>query len=198
MAKASLNLEWSFQPILAWMRLIGVPLNSNQGNRLELWLKTAFSAIFFFVNMTVSMAFFIGTIGFMSSSNDYSTTSFRQKLSITVTWLWNSAIGRFNHSILNLGSHFALLALTSIKWPALMTNFQKLVIGEASYWSPFLTTEDYKRIRCLFWRGLSLIFSVVNNYINYNYMISYSILYIYVHIGTNWYHIFQRVKSVVT
>ena len=35
MQKTSLNVEWAFQPILAWMRLIGVPLYRHQGNRLK-------------------------------------------------------------------------------------------------------------------------------------------------------------------
>lgn len=158
MEKASLNLEWSLQPILTWMRLIGVPLHRNQGNGLELYLKTGFSGILFFFNMTISLVFFISSIVFMTSSND-SAASFRQEFSLTATWLWNSIIGRSNHSIANLGSHLALLAFTAIKWPSLMKNFQKLVNEEKS---TFLTTEDYKRTRLVSWRGLFLIFTVNN------------------------------------
>lgn len=152
MQKTSLNLEWSFQPILVWMRLIGVPLYRHHGNRLKLWLTTGFSATYFFLNMNASLIVFLGTVAVIASD----TKAARKEFSVTVTWLWNYAIGRFNHSIINLGSHFALLAFTVIKWPSLMTNFDKLA-GEKR---AFLSTEDYNKIRIIFWRGFAIIILV--------------------------------------
>ncbi len=152
MQKTSLNLEWSFQPILAWMRFIGVPLYRHQGNRFKLWLTTGYSASFFFLNMANSLIVFLGSVAVITSD----TNAARKQLAITITWLWNYAIGRFNHSIINLGSHFALLAFTVIKWPALITNFNKLVGKNRT----FLTTGDYKTTRFVFWRGFSLIILV--------------------------------------
>ncbi len=154
-------MEWSIQPILAWMRLIGIPLyNLRRGNRLnKLWLiQTGISVpVFLLVNLVSCLIILKETIQVIVWAN---TNVLERQKSSTITWMWNYAIGRFNHVITNFGTHFALLTFTSIKWPALIASFNKL---DGKHTSKFFGIGDYKNFRLIFWRGLTLIILVGTN-----------------------------------
>lgn len=153
MKNTKLTLEWSFKPILIWMRLIGVPLNWRKETRLTFSLQTAFNHSLFFLNLTISLIVGIHTIIFVMSSGD----SIR-KLSVTFTWVWNFSISKLNQAAVNIGSHFILLAYTVLKWPYLFENFNQF--ESITHGDIFLNFLDYQKIRFTFYAAFFVILSV--------------------------------------
>ena len=153
MKNTRLTLEWSFEPILIWMRLIGVSFNWRKENSFNFSLQTVLNLALFFLNLTVSLIVVAHTILFVTSSD----TSIR-KLSVTFTWVWNFSISRLNLAVANIGSHFILLAYTALKWPHLSANFNQF--ESIDHAGIFLTVRDYQKIRFTFFAALVVILLV--------------------------------------
>jgi len=82
--------------------------------------------------------------------------------------MWNFTIESLNLAFISVGSHFALLALTAIKWPAFFESFRSLLKPTDGRFQNqlHLLNDDwiiYKKVRRTFQYGLATILLVLNS-----------------------------------
>ncbi len=157
------SLEWAFAPITKWIRIIGIPLyRYGEQSKLKSWLSIGLSLTNFFLNTAITWT--IITVSIQSMALD----KIRKEI-VVVTSAWNDRFDRINLAFVTFGSHFALLALTAVKWPAFVKTFYCtiLAMGDRKQTKVILANhENYSKIRRIFLTGLAVILLVSIYYFN--------------------------------
>ena len=112
------DFHWSFSPILRWLRLIGVDMNSNDlpSIRQRIYQYSLFAChvcihVFFFIHLWNSekreSVWIIGTQN-------------------TLTFSWTFTVHMINMSVNAVATHFLLLFHVTKKWNYLLHSFEAL------------------------------------------------------------------------
>ena len=119
---SSKNFAWSFKPILVWMKLIGIDLNSSQQFRSSICrYSQLLYGVFILLLSSGSVIYMVSKIlgGNSSSSEKYAysqTSTMKRTIEMyfiaTVTYI--------------LATHILLMAVTAVKWKKLWQTLQQI------------------------------------------------------------------------
>lgn len=148
-----MSFRWSIQPMLTWMRYIGVHLDqpgiavSTQSR----CLVTLFGLFTFFISICRNGYLFVRLVQYLTDPEIFMTNSKRQAGYATI---WNGVIAGFNEIMLVSVSHLFLLSAAATKWTSLVQVL--LQMEKDNFFEP----RDYKRFRLFFTSGIVWLITV--------------------------------------
>ncbi len=149
-----MSFRWSLQPMLTWMRCIGVFLDSPgiiSSNRTRAFV-IVFGFFLFCVHSYRNGIITVALIQSLINSNYYSTTDKQQKPEVGA--IWNEFITSFNHTMVTVVSQILLISAAATKWSSLVKILYKMER------SNFFEPKDYERFRQIFTSGLMWLLTV--------------------------------------
>ena len=156
--------SWSIQPIVIWIRILGVDLPGICSTPRPLRNRRLMSLYAFF-------CFAANLLGQIDILNYLHVKRMESKLALapsTVTATWNFIIDFCNYAINGVGAHILFLVVIRQRWNELMQIFQKSEV--------FFQLECFRRIRNLSFLMMAYVIFVVSQshiFIK-RYFISYS------------------------
>lgn len=138
------NFQWSYQPILSWINLIGIPLNLADGGFIRNKFAFVYSILLFAKNITLIINFFAQLI----VANDPF-----HKISLS-TIKWSVVMKQITDLIAAYGTHCVLITFTLVKWKDLakiLRHIEQLNLFDS---------VCYKQFRCIILYGLLIVILV--------------------------------------
>ena len=147
------NFAWSMNPLLIWMKLIGIDLGTYENNNIRIsdgYKSKLFTASGYLL-LVINMVFNLESV-YNSWNSDFKS----QYLEMSSTFFLNRAIDQTNYSIRNIAVHACLLQFLRGHWKKLWKYIEK--IGH------FMRNETqvYRRFRILSIVGIIYILFMVN------------------------------------
>lgn len=151
-----MSFQWSLQPMLTWMRCIGIYLESPD-NKVSFCrfrcLITCFGVIVFFVNIFLNSMSVVTFAVYLGKSQTWAILKSKR---FTSTRIWSQVITALNHSFLIAGSHTSLLMPAySKKWLELIEVLREMEKDK------IFEPKDYERFRSVFVFGFGLLVTVL-------------------------------------
>ena len=141
-----MSFQWNLQPMLKWMRCIGVYLESPGDNDSQSrFYVTIYGFILFFINLYcngMAVAKFIQRVE-DASHHQMSSSSVR----------WNAVIAATNLFFVTIGSHLSLIFGAFSKWPNLIKILRELEIER------FFERKDSQHFRRIYILGTRRIYN---------------------------------------
>ena len=134
------TFEWSFRPMLNWMRILGIALETHFADRKRrYWFTTGFGIILFFGNMVrLTSGIYHNVIQLYSEDSNL----FRSQNSSTL--LWNMFIFWFNEFFLSVGIQLAVMASMILNWQDLVAVLHRMERNQ------LFDSQHFKRFRRIF------------------------------------------------
>ena len=134
------TFEWCFRPLLNWMRILGIALETYFADRnRRYWFTTGFGIILFFGNMIrLTSGIYQNVIQLYSEDSN----SFRSQNSSTL--LWNMFIFWFNEFFLSVGIQLVVMASMILNCQDLVAVLQRMERNQ------LFDSQHFKRFRRIF------------------------------------------------
>lgn len=148
-----MSFQSSLQPMLSWMKCIGVYLEYDRNSkRSSRCIASCFGVILFFVNIFVNLTaltIFIDDLGKPKSWEFFKSKRF------TSTRVWCYFITDVNHVFMTIGSHLSLLMFSySRKWLILVEVLNKMEKNKV------FDEKNYQHFRCIYVVGSRILVMV--------------------------------------